>query len=1032
MSKEYFDVILFSPLDTEIEAVFESFPNLERRTSGNILKFTVDLGVSGLKGLVAQPPDWGNQEALKAAQQLFQDYDAGLVVCIGIAGTLSTDLKLGDICYSGTIFDVHERLKVKDTKSRRSGGLLLEHNPKPFTTPRPVTVAFNHLRGDPELRAKFYASWQERQAKQLDDLISSARLGSAHRSLFPQCPSAIPGALICGPVVASLNYREVLKGLDRKVLAVETESGGLFQAAQDAGISALVVRGISDPADPNKNDLEEETEGVARQIASRNAATYFREQLKNPEFLTYLRSESDRRAAGSKSVLAASAERSPVIRVLDAISDEIELKLKELCPEFPLTRKGYRLPSPRVKAIRLEDDPRSAQDNDLINMADAIASSQVTFVDIPRNYPDLALPWVWADVLSVVTIGNNQILPMVIDGNNLRPPLSTIERAMPAAATQILAMEGIEPVFIINNVNTSSRSRVNHLATEVKKYPKARFVLITKGEGALLLQREILRKIGGRPYGLGDISFLAISEFIQAAFEVAPSEAEVIALKIKETFSKFKLSAHPTYFAGIPQPMISGLLQANRRAELIQVAVDGYLTIIAAQDQEATHLNRSTRARYLARLAVGLDVEKLTYSEAELIEFTKQFAGEYDFDDLDPLPFINSFVQKGILRFKDDRVEFTLPFVRSYLLASALRDDPALAKRYFDFSAEDFDFETFDLYSELGASSEIIAAVEDRLRRNIETLQSIDDGSEFLLSNKLRPALLDKSDRLGEIRLNIQRAISRLQDKSDDGRGKQKLLDIADNATTEVEQRAGDDRNVVKREALASSAELDRLLRDWRFANVLLGAAAQRLPGPTKQKLAALLVKGGAAIADRLTRLYASVDFKEIKTRTLNSAEVEAFLSNYSTGMDKEQLKQLVGYVIDFVELYILALPFRAIITDLCDQSGDKVLSGSVDRAVVAEGLAALMHAAWLADLDSTRAAPRLRKQLGHMPLAPFLRIILVQHFLNRVYWRHWDDADRARLLQAAQDVMKAFGTAMNKGPLERWIGKSSETDREE
>ena len=78
MAKEYFDLIIFAPLDLEIEAVFKTFAHLERRTSENILKYTVQLDVPGLTALVAQPPEWGNQEAFRTAQHLLEMYDAGI------------------------------------------------------------------------------------------------------------------------------------------------------------------------------------------------------------------------------------------------------------------------------------------------------------------------------------------------------------------------------------------------------------------------------------------------------------------------------------------------------------------------------------------------------------------------------------------------------------------------------------------------------------------------------------------------------------------------------------------------------------------------------------------------------------------------------------------------------------------------------------------------------------------------------------------------------------------------------------------
>jgi len=886
------------------------------------------------------------------------------------------------------------------------------------------------MRADPNLKSTLYETWRKRQASSLANRFDKGEIEASARTFFRAAPIAINGALICGPVVASNNYSSVLKALDRKVLGVETESGGIFQAAQDTRIPALTIRGISDYADAEKSELEELMQGQAREIASSNAVTFLTQQLHNPEFLAILKSEREHRVGETiPGILAKLPAENPTTRLIKEVGNEIDLKLKELCPEFSLTQKGYHLPSPRLKPMRLNDDPRESK---VVDILEAVEANSIVFVDAPRNYPDLALPWIWGDALTVSTLSNSQIIPIVLDANGLRPP-STIQQLIPNIIAEMEGNDGVQLVFIIYNVNPSSRSRSNHLVREIKQYPKARVVLITRGEGNLLVQHDIVRQTGGRAYSLCDVSFLSISNFIQTAFDLATSEAEVIAFKLKLTFSKFKLSAHPTYFAGIPRQMLYALLEANRRAELIQLAVDGYLTLIAAEDEERIHLNRSTRARYLARLAIELEVEKKNLSQAELVEFTRQFAREFDFDDLEPLSFINSFVQKGILQFKEERVGFTLPFVRSYLLATALCNDGALAQRYFDFAAEDFDFETFDLYAELGPSAQIIRDVEDNLDKSIGNLASEKEGGEeFLFSSKIRPALLEQSDRLGDLRINVQEAIRRLQERADDGEAKQKLLDIMDNANTEVEQKVlGNSPQAKGAGKAAAVVEIEGILRNWRVANVLLGAAAQRLPGTTKQRLAALLAVGGAAVADRLTRLYAAVEFKEIKTKVLNSNDVDTFLSRFESDDVKGQVRLQLGYLIDFIELYMLALPFRAVLNDLCDQSGDKVLSGSVDRAVVPEGLASLIRSTWLADLDSGRALPRLRAQLSEMPFAPFLRIALVQHLLARVYWIHSNTFDREKLLDAAGEVIKVFGATFNKRHLEQWLGKRDAEEAE-
>jgi hypothetical protein len=70
-------------------------------------------------------------------------------------------------------------------------------------------------------------------------------------------------------------------------------------------------------------------------------------------------------------------------------------------------------------------------------------------------------------------------------------------------------------------------------------------------------------------FQLSGVSFLEIAHFVQKNFGMTGSEAEVIALRLRDTFRSFDLSAHPTHFAGISRGIVSALLQANRRAELI-------------------------------------------------------------------------------------------------------------------------------------------------------------------------------------------------------------------------------------------------------------------------------------------------------------------------------------------------------------------------------------------------------------------------------------------------------------------------------
>src|SRR5262249_40521563 len=98
------------------------------------------------------------------------------------------------------------------------------------------------------------------------------------------------GSIACAAVSDSTDYNKAIKKLDRKVLAVETESGGLFSIAERHQIPAVTVRGISDYAGQgiDKNKFEKETNNNARLVAVSNAASYLARQLANPKLNEFL------------------------------------------------------------------------------------------------------------------------------------------------------------------------------------------------------------------------------------------------------------------------------------------------------------------------------------------------------------------------------------------------------------------------------------------------------------------------------------------------------------------------------------------------------------------------------------------------------------------------------------------------------------------------------------------------------------------------------------------------------------------------
>jgi hypothetical protein len=284
------------------------------------------------------------------------------------------------------------------------------------------------------------------------------------------------------------------------------------------------------------------------------------------------------------------------------------------------------------------------------------------------------------------------------------------------------------------------------------------------------------------------------------------SEAEVIALRLRDTFNRFNLSAHPTYFAGIPREGLSALLQANRRAELIQLAVDGFLTFVVAGDLADITLSRTTRSRFLRKLAVALRVEKRNFDQAELIRFTRNFASKHDFE-IDPIQFIHAFIDKGVLYFEGDAIRFSLSFIESYLLALELTQNEALAADYFMFEASDFDLYTFDLYCEISPSERLIQALMRDLESKIEDIHQRRQSDHILLDITAKLPAIESKDRLKAVQRQLRAATKAVQEARNDAAEKQRLLDIADRIR---EQAARQSESV---SGLSSDSSADS--QDW-------------------------------------------------------------------------------------------------------------------------------------------------------------------------------------------------------------------------
>ncbi len=1009
--KRYFDIAVVVPLEEELIQFMERFPMFENRSTDTVYCQVVDSGNANVSMVVVQQQGMGKTHATNATNFILNQFDVGLIICLGIAGSLSGDMGLGSVCYSGKIADVLDNNKITDVEDERTE---TEFSPHHHETPDRFTQAFNFARTQSGVREK-YLAWQDERKKVANAKVPDEVPSPDGKSERLESPTTMSGTIVCGMVSKSQDYNNKLRKIDRAVLAVETESGGVFSQARHHGsVPAMSIRGISDYADKDKKKLEQHSKGSVRELAASNAANFLHFQISsNPYFEDALR---DRRSGGQTNLPLAPQENeaSILVKTLEAIEAEIDEALRKLSPEYKLQEKGYRLPMPRIRRTPESDQASSSEDP--MDVREALKHKNRIVFSLPRTYPDQSLPWVIASDMLTAELDNRQVVPIVVDGNAIRGKQSTFDKIIEHPIAELHGHDGVKLVFIIENMPFPAKHRIEAILDEVEKYPGSKCVFISRGDDALVEESVFASRSAAAHYDSCSISFLEIAHFIQKNFGMTGGESEVVAKRLRDTFNQFRLDAHPTYFAGIPRETLSALLQANRRAELIQLAVDGFLTFIVAGDKADVNLGRRTRARFLRSLAVEIHLEKRIFDQAELIASTQTFADRHDFD-INPLNFITGFQDQGILHFEDGRARISLPFIESYLLAVELNSQPELAERYFVIGDE-FDFSAFDLYSEIGASPAIFDRVCSALEASLKELRAKNQGENILLGEDIAPTSVKSPQARERLKTRLSKAVEAVKKGSSNLQEKQALLDLQDRVREEAGRQRENQHEDEDESWIEKNAPLNRMGLAWTIGTILLGAGAEHLEAESKRRLSALLVEGAAVFIDEWSRIQSDIDFASLK----EEITTDEALIDMPGPDDLEEKRRFVGGIIDIVEYNAMSDPMRRIMMFLCEQARHRVLSPSVDAAVVDGEIEDLIKTSWLVDIDPERGRKPLREAMRKLPRSTFLRSTMVSHYITRMYWSHDKESAKLILLNAAEDMLEPLNVNFDKARLKRII----------
>lgn len=662
-----------------------------------------------------------------------------------------------------------------------------------------------------------------------------------------------------------------------------------------------------------------------------------------------------------------------------------------------------------------------------------VETSDHTFISLNKSYPDKSIAWLIADHLIRSELGNKQILPVVVDGQSVRPPHYSIEVAAPDLFKAPIDQDTHQIVIIFDGLPMDSKTRMHLILSEIANHPKAKFVYVDRMEANFFLHSEFSTTVGAKAYRLSDISFYQISHSLQRNFEMEGQESEVVAHRLRDTFKKFQLDAHPSYFAGIPKETLSALVQANKRSELMQIGVDGFLTFLVAGDPADIILSRTTRAKFLRKLVVQMRTEKKEFTEADLITFTNEFSKKYDFD-IRAIDFISEFIKFGILYCDGNVIRVAIPFIESFLLAQELSTNPTLASKYFSLIDPEFDIAAFDLYCEIGPSEDVINSVESHLEE-ILSHQDLLTNRHILLGNEIDPASLMSTRKLRQLTSKIKTASSDIiEGKSNIGE-KQKLLDFSEKISRAVSKSTGaafEDDSPLElsaaepSEAIAQEDEAERKMREvaekvsqlslaTTVGAILIGHGAEHMDAISKRRLAKLVIRSASTLIDSWTRLHHSINFTEIKAQLTSEVTIEKMQAESSTSLSKREIVDIINDLADMMRFMLLSVPFRRVVDVLVEHAKNPVLEKSISSIELGEEFSELIRAVWISDLELKDGDKLLKEAVKKLPKSSLLRICLSEHILKRVYWDHSVKPSRLKLLEIASDILFAINLTVDK-----------------
>ena len=1002
------DAAIYAPLEEEYRALQKKFRPQKSFDGDSFVGYYTNSRDGNLIA-VFHAFEWGNDAAQVAVREFIKENPCRLFVCAGIAGAITKDAKLGDVFYSKEIVDLTQRLKVSGSGDKKKSKI--EYDPETVSCSSVIQKNLDRSRLTAAGLKSSFEQWQDACS-----LINGGKLATFNLSKLKTTldeakrPTATNGKIAStNMVLADQTAVDDVRKCGRKIACVDTESAGFAKACKDLEIPhTMVVRGISDFADESKKITEDEFKNVFRDVAASNVTMFLDIHIDG-----IIKSANDYETKSAKS---------NCIRIEDRI-DENENKnraeLNRRSVVFKTVHQKSSVPVPRLRE-RFEYSSDSKDDApEEVEIEDALENSRRILVKIPENYPDRALPWLYANLLPDGNLRKKFTIALCVSEEEFGPPNNNLDAQLDnAGLLHAKNNKNFEIVFILPDLKLGSRTKSAFLSKSLEDFENASVVIFSSKYDDDIFDNELYQHLSPSVFDVVGISYAAITRFVSSNFEIPLSESEVLATRLVSTFKNHRMNVHPTYLASIQKDTVTSFIEANQRGELIELAVAGILSLLVSGDESDVRLRRTTRERFLSELAVEIYCEKRIFSRPDLEAYVSDFAQEMAFD-ISPREFIASYEDNGIISFDKDHADINIPVIKSYMLSKGLSRKPKKAKQYFDLNEILFDFSTFDLYCEFSEDLTIADDIIQRLSDSKEYFESkIAKYSDTVEDGNFDSFLISKNLNIDDVSADLQKRAERLVEASDLVDEKQARIDIQGEIARSEHAKKVDisDNNKFFEEHLS----ITRLIA----GAIMLGAAAEKINASKKTEIIESLLNVASLIITDLLTITSRFSVEDALKEIFPAVEAQMSIKD-GERFTSEELRQLVEILVGEWEYHQAARPIQFILSILIETGRTNVLLQPIKRAQLSGLLQEFLRTGWAADMSPSTEQELVRELSKRMQRQPFLRLVYALFAVNRSYWFHSQPKHRKAISENVNEILLPLKLNLKTTDTRRRISKT-------